>query len=74
MVEEACFFRNRVFQEKYFVQTLNKGKKPGFFGAVRKSCFSVTGDGRGGAIGLCYGDGRGKRSESFSFSISMDMH
>jgi hypothetical protein len=39
--------RNRVFDAKYFVQTLNKGKKPGFFGAVGKSCFSVTGDGRG---------------------------
>jgi hypothetical protein len=44
--------RNRVFDAKYFVQTLNKGKKPGFFGAVPKSCFSVTGDGREGAIGL----------------------
>ncbi|MGL4377317.1 MAG: hypothetical protein ACRCT1_12820 [Microcoleaceae cyanobacterium] len=54
MVDEARsgHQRNRVFDAKYFVQTLNKGKKPGFFGAVPKSCFFATGDGREGAIGL----------------------
>jgi hypothetical protein len=30
MVEETRFFRNRVFDAKYFVQTLNKGKKTRF--------------------------------------------
>ncbi len=42
--------RNRVFDAKYFVKTLNKGKKNGFFGAAPKSCFCAIGDGRGDAI------------------------
>jgi hypothetical protein len=52
MVEEtrSRYQRNRVFHAKDFAQTLNQGKKPGFFGAVPKSCFSVTGDGRRDAI------------------------
>jgi hypothetical protein len=55
MVEEARFFRNRVFHAKYFVKLSISVKKPGFFGGVRKSCFSVTRDGRGGAIVIAYG-------------------